>query len=447
MKSLSLILAGVMAAFVVFSPALVLEYWSDDIDHLQEVAGLKVGRVSFARYLFMPHNEHIVPLLRLQDLYITRNWGFEAEPAYRLAILWFGICAALTGLLVLKLTGSFRRGLTATLVFAAAGTMAAMVVTMLTAMMFTQALACYLFALLVDKPWPRIALCAAACLCFPGSFPFAAAVAIASWPRHGWRAAAVWTALAALVLSYHRMAHWTAGSPSKPADLASAHVGLWLPLTAPFRLLWSWTGTVAPPLSVITVGGVLLWAAVFLATRKRMTGTAEWTVAAMLAGAVLQSLLTGVGRAQEFSLLEMFKTDRYYAWFLAPAAVAIACSAPRHWAVAALAGALLVPARLEMNRMVRESLSYISHTPLDHARKLASMVADEIRREPDTPFNVQEQFLRMPGVHKGGMNLSTVIFVSYPDSLPGLRFAPQLSPPEKKRLDDLLYRWRIFRGF
>lgn len=446
MKTASLILVGILAAFVVFWPALGLEYWTDDFDHLQEVAGLKIDRLSFTRFLFLPHNEHIVPVLRLQDLYVSRRWGFEAEPAYALAIIWFGLCAGLTGLLARKMTGSNLRGLAAALLFAAAGTMSTMLVTVLTAMMFTQALACYLLALMAEKPSQKVALCAMACLCFPGSFPFAAAVAAASWPRWGWRAGAAWIALTAVVLGYHRWAHWMADSPSKPVDLSWAPAGLWLPLTAPFRLFWSWTGLAAPSPAVIAAGGGVLWALGVLLGWRRLAHGTRWMAASLLAGAVLQSLLTGAGRGSAFSTSEFFQTDRYYAFFLAPVAITLACSAPRHWAIGAAAAGLLLPARIEMNRQVRESLPYTSPLPLDQARKLASMAAEEIRREPDVPFRVRDEFVRIPGIHKGGMFLSTVIYISYPEGLPGMRFVPQVAPLERKRLDELLYRWRIFEG-
>jgi len=446
MKKASLFVVAVLAAFAVFYPILTLEYWSDDLDHLQSLATMRAGKISFLQWLIHPHNEHFTPVLRLFFLNYTERWGFDAKPAYTTAVFLFGLCAALTGMLAYRRTGSHARGLGAALFFAAMGTTAPMAVVVLTSTMFPQALAFYLLALLIENPWGRIACCIAAGVCFPGSFPFGIAVALDSWPKFGWRAGAAYAGVCGFVLAMNFAAHRFVGFNIKAIDPAGIPFGLWIPYTAPFRMIWSLHGSVDPPIPMMAAVSAVLWAILFwLGWRMRDSGTRR-LILVLLAGAVSQSLLTGAGRGVEMSLRDLFWSDRYYTYFLTPAALFLVCAPVRSWALVAVAAATVLTARVEFDRMRRTTFIGRPMAHFDNASRLGSMIADEMRLNPGKPLILEDEFLPMPGMHKGGMHLSTLFYICYPSGLQGVAFAPQLTAEQRLRQDDLMTRWRVAAG-
>ena len=428
MKKASLFVVAVLAAFAVFHPALDLEYWSDDLDHLQAIGILRAGKVSFLWWLFQNHNEHVVPVLRLFFLTITGRSGFNAHTAYALSIVLWGLCAGLTGMLAYRSTGSYARGCSAALLFAAMGTTATMSVTVLTSTMFPQALAFYLLALLIRNPWGKIVCCVLAGVCFPGSFPFGVAVALDSWPRFGWRAVAAFAGVSVFVLAMNLAAHRFVGATPKAIDLRGVPFGLWMPFTTPFRMIWSLHGTVDPPIKMMAAVSAALWVIIIWLGRGMGDSRTRWLILVLLAGGLCQTLVTGGGRGMEMSLRDLYYTDRYYTYFLTPAALFIACAPLRSWMLIAVAAAALLGSSLEFRRMRRDAFQ---GRPLDHfdkANRLSWMIADEVRLNPGKPLILEDDFLPMPGMNKGGLRLSTVFYICYPNGLHGVVFAQRPDP-------------------
>jgi hypothetical protein len=446
MKKVSLFALAVLAAFAVFYPALDLEYWSDDLDHLKAIAILRAGKVSFLWWLIQTHNEHVVPVLRLFFLNLTSRSGFNAQTAYALSIATWGVCAGLTGMLAYRSTGSYARGCSAALLFAAMGTTAKMSVTVLTSSMFSQALAFYLLALLIQNPWGKIACCVAAGICFPASFPFGVAVALDAWPRFGWRSFAAFAGVSALVLAWNLGAHSYVGAVPKAIDPRGVPFGLWMPYTTPFRIIWSMHGIGDPPIKMMAAVSAALWGILIWLGKKMGDTPTRRLILVLLAGGLCQTLVTGGGRGMEMTFRDLFFTDRYYTYFLTPAALFIACAPLRNWALVAVSAAVLVTSSVEFSRLRRDAYD---GRPLDHfnkANRLGEMIADEVRQNPGKPLILTDVFLPMPGMHLGGIHLSTVFYICYPSGLEGVRFSEEQTPEQRLRQDDLMTRWRVAAG-
>src|SRR6266853_6402924 len=63
----------------VFWRTLSLPYALDDISQLSALAAMRAGRMSFSDWLFLPHNEHVLPLLRLLFWGATWVGGLDAS--------------------------------------------------------------------------------------------------------------------------------------------------------------------------------------------------------------------------------------------------------------------------------------------------------------------------------------------------------------------------------
>ncbi len=169
-------------------------------------------------------------------------------------------------------------------------------------------------------------------------------------------------------------------------------------------------------------------------------------MASLTAAAVARSLLTGMGRASMFSLRELFMTDRYYAFLLAPAALGAAFLIPGRWLGAAVAALLLIPAGAQVRRTPGVEASFNRARSLAPAMLLAAMIEDEVRPAGVQGLTLMDEFVRVPEIHKDGMNLAAVVCVTYPDDLPRLCFAGSLTQEEKSRQESLLLRGRLRAG-
>ncbi len=68
--------AVIFASFLIFLPVLRSRYFFDDFEHLALIA----QQDGFGMWLFVPHNEHTVPLMRLLYYLCFNGWGADPAP-------------------------------------------------------------------------------------------------------------------------------------------------------------------------------------------------------------------------------------------------------------------------------------------------------------------------------------------------------------------------------
>src|ERR1700743_601952 len=64
-----------------------VSYGFDDIAHLHALAAFRSGEITFPTWLFLQHNEHIVPLLRLYFMAATKISGLSSAAMHVLLFL------------------------------------------------------------------------------------------------------------------------------------------------------------------------------------------------------------------------------------------------------------------------------------------------------------------------------------------------------------------------
>src|SRR5207248_2887165 len=107
---------------LVFWQAFSLPYTFDDVDQLQGLATMRSGQISTMSWLFLKHNEHIVPMVRLYFWLGTRISGLDAWALHIMVLLTYVAGAFGSAWIFLSLTRSrFGTFLAGTIYAGAAG--------------------------------------------------------------------------------------------------------------------------------------------------------------------------------------------------------------------------------------------------------------------------------------------------------------------------------------
>jgi len=242
----------------VFWRAFPLSYALDDMDLLADLATMRSGHIPFYLFLAQPHNEHLVPLVRL--LFWGATWvsGIDAWAA-RIAVVLVHVAGAMACAILTSYVSRNRLApwLAGTL-YAGAGGFAGSVVWEITIATFSIAATLLSFAILaVAGPagHRKAALIASLALVLASGMGMAAGsvVAATSIPAYilienpklavsRWRAILAYLLLAALILvgASLALAHWSVSATLRFSGLLG---GGWLILTAPFRFLVAWVSS------------------------------------------------------------------------------------------------------------------------------------------------------------------------------------------------------------
>ena len=103
--AVALALVVLAAGLVQFFPTLRTAYAYDDLDCLNQAADVLAGKASFWEVALRPHNEHLMPLLRMAFHASAAWFGIDATP-FRLAVFGAHLMAAwFLGLLALRYSG------------------------------------------------------------------------------------------------------------------------------------------------------------------------------------------------------------------------------------------------------------------------------------------------------------------------------------------------------
>jgi hypothetical protein len=114
-----LLLAAVSLAcgFALYARTLTASYAYDDMDHLSAAADALSGRSPFWPFVFRPHLEHLVPMVRIAFYASARLFGTDAFPFRLLLLLAHAASAFFLGLIVRRYSQTDAAGIAAALAY------------------------------------------------------------------------------------------------------------------------------------------------------------------------------------------------------------------------------------------------------------------------------------------------------------------------------------------
>jgi hypothetical protein len=441
----------------VFRKAFLLSYALDDMDQLAALAAMRSGHMPFYLFLALPHNEHLLPLVRL--LFLAATWvsGIDAWAA-RIAVMLIHIagamaCAILTSYVSRNRLAPWLAGT----IYAGAAGFSSIVIWEITAANFSLAATLLYFAIVaLAGPAGRgkAALCASLALVLASCMGMAAAAVVAgtSIPAYiflanpklalsRWRAILVYLLLAVLMLlgASLNLAHW-GGSPT--VRFSGLLRGGWLTLTAPLRFLMSWrplleSWLLRSPLH-IAAGSVAAWA-ILLVSSYWLERKARILLLALWAGDCVFTLLIGLGRSG-VSLFDLFMTDRYYYFFLLPLSIHVAAVAAA-WisgltanrrgakplaaiAIAFVIAVSLVGSRAKLDLTIPWTIWQLHERALLRGQALVRLIAARASAlQGSRELWLSDGEIPFEGVHKNSIQLSTLFFTEFPNGLPGVKWS------------------------
>ncbi len=445
-----------LCSLFVFWRALTLPFALDDLDQLHALAVMRSGRMPFGSWLMLPHNEHLLPLLRLLFWAATRITGLDPAAA-RIAILLTHVAGAMAcALLTLCCSRNRLAGWLAGTIYAGAAGFAGSPLWEVTIAQFSMAATLLTFALVAitgprGRAAPIVSLtlilgsCSAMAEVVVATISIPAYVFIAhprlAWSR--WQAIRACLCLQVLIFMW---ASWTLNrwgvSPTMKPRLSGLLGGGWLVLTAPYRFLMAWV-----PLPDSSLGANLLnaaawsalaWTALVLSSRWLDKAT-KGLLLALWTGDILFAMLVGLGRS-DFSLLTLFLTDRYYYFFLLPlsihaavvasaiisklrmsgriAKLSIACG------VVALVMAGLAGSRLKLGLAIPWKIYSFHRKALSEGKALADLISVRAStQEPPREILLADGEIPFDGIHKDRIALSTLFFSEFPSGVRGVKWA------------------------
>ncbi len=443
-----------LCALFVFWRTLSLSYALDDINQLSALAAMRGGRMSFGQWLFLPHNEHVVPLLRLLFWGATLVGGTDATAARLAVILVHAAGATACALLTWCVTRDRITAWLAGTLYAGAAGFAGSVVWEIAASLFSISAMFLTAAIAViaapfshrrEALYGSIALIVCSCAGMPGAVAAATAIPAYVWlsrPKLAtgpWRAISLYLLVQALILLaiVAVLAHWNV-SPTMAPRMSGLLGGAWLVYTAPFRFLATWTDAVEPRVAQAAMWSAAAWAAIAISARW-IEGPVRRLLFALWAGDAALALLVGLGRS-DFTYLTFLYTDRYYYFFLLPLAIqtaAVGASLARRtgmlaaFAMAALIAAGFFGSRLKMEAAVPWATYRLHHEAWTRGKALAGLIEARALGPLSRDLTLADGLAPFDGVHTGGLELSTLFFTQYPHGFPRVRWAAP-----KQRLTD-----------
>lgn len=114
-----LLLAGasLICGFALYAGTLTASYAYDDMDHLNSAADVLAGRAAYWKFVFRPHLEHLVPMVRVAFHASARLFGTEAFPFRLLVLLAHVASAFFLGLTVRRYSQTDAAGIAAALAY------------------------------------------------------------------------------------------------------------------------------------------------------------------------------------------------------------------------------------------------------------------------------------------------------------------------------------------
>jgi hypothetical protein len=452
----------------VFWPVMAFPYAFDDVDMLNAVGLYRAGLLDGTRLLIGPHNEHVVPLVRMLFLAFSDAFQLDARFFHAFLIGVHALGAWACALLMLPITRGTLPAATTLVAYVAFGASASTAVWYPTASVFMLASVAIWASLAayarVSRPWAASVACLClvvlACTATSSAVPLLLSpivLAVGSSGRPvGSRIALVATvlvvglAVAAVAAASYR---YYAGVPLPVPQLTTQRllVGAGIVLMAPGLLIAGWVpGLPITPFGVILAsmaGWVCLVSALWLSDRR-----AWCLLAAAWAGPLAMAMVIGVARPNQ-TFASLIATDRYYYPFVAPLAMHVGLlagamtrtrEAVPAWRFAAWLG-LAVTVWMSANAMSAATtipLAILTQHADGWARQIR--LAEWIAFEARTPLTVSMGQVPIAGMHKEGLTLPALIALLHPDKPVSFRYT--LNPSESARLNRVLEQWRANAG-
>ncbi|MBK9166834.1 MAG: hypothetical protein IPM24_05145 [Bryobacterales bacterium] len=453
-----LLAAALAAALVASWSVLTLPYLSDDLDHLHAAAEFLEGeRTLLAGWLFAPHNEQTLPLMRAAFLVGALLGGWNALPLRLLLLAVHSAAAVALGLIVWRAVGQRTAAWWSTILYAAGMGFAGGVIWCPSNAIFLLGGAAFLGTLWILLRWshrPDLAWSlslAGVLLAAMGTNGAAAATATLPavvWllriPLRRWQWAAYPAVSACLLLAarwnFERLAPFPATEISVRTFLAFE----WMAYLVPLKFAVAWIPGVHPSWAVVLAAGVLGWAAFALSLRA-IAADDRRLLAALALPAAAVTALVAYGRSYE-ALETLYWTDRYYYFVLAPMAAWAGLLLARLPARAA--AVLAVLCTLGAHGQMREGVpwnGYREHAAgLGHAAALLERIEAEAAQ---APLSLTDARLPLAGVHHGAMSLVCIVRVAHPRGVPGLTFVQgSMTAVDSARWNRLADAWADERG-
>lgn len=114
---LLLALLSLICGFALYAGTLRASYSYDDIDHLNAAADVLSGRAAYWPFIFRPHLEHLVPMVRVAFHASARLFGTEAFPFRLLVLLAHAASAFFLGLTARRYSQTDAAGVAAALAY------------------------------------------------------------------------------------------------------------------------------------------------------------------------------------------------------------------------------------------------------------------------------------------------------------------------------------------
>jgi hypothetical protein len=114
---LALAAVSLICGFALYAGTLTASYAYDDMDHLNAAADVLSGRAPYWPFVFRPHLEHLVPMVRVAFHASARLFGAEAFPFRLLLLLAHAASAFFLGLTVRRYSRTDAAGIAAALAY------------------------------------------------------------------------------------------------------------------------------------------------------------------------------------------------------------------------------------------------------------------------------------------------------------------------------------------
>jgi hypothetical protein len=452
----------------VFSRTFRIAYAYDDLDQLHALATFRSGQIPLTGWLFLNHNEHILPLVRLYFWAGTAITGLNALALHILVFLTYVAAALACAWMFFSVTRSRLGAFLAGTFYAGAGGFAGSTVWQPCDAQFSISGTPLFFAMAIlvspclRRKWAvpavlalmvvsslAMAATSVAAFCIPVYLYLAKPDVLSVRQRNVAIGASALLSAAILmgtrlVMSLRGLHHLVTFTGK------GALAGLFFIATAPGRYLLAWAPIRNPSLNpdvIVSVAGWLLivttWR--FVPRRLRELLLALWI------GASLLTFLIGLARYDQ-TYEWLFTVDRYYFFFLLPLSLQTAaaldhaiakvlygaCPA-RKAAITCVAGGVLLCLLAMSHSRLDRTIDWVylnaSRKEFKQAKTLAELLKIESARQS---LHLVDGPLLMPGVHKRHMALACVVFTRFPAGLPGITWTHSASPPTS-----VDFRWRV----
>ena len=435
---------------LVFARGFGTPYSYDDIAHLQALATLRSGEMSFFSWFFLNHNEHIVPLLRLYYMVGTRISGLSSAATHVLIFLNYIVGAFACAWISLSLTRSRLGAFLAGTIFAGAGGCAGSIVWQSTDAQFSVAGTPLILAIailvspLARRRWSNVAVLllivvsamgmggiVVAALSIP-LYLFLARPGTMATARRWWMIGLSLSLSGVLLLitSWLMARH---GIHGPKFTMAGVRYGLFLVLLTPGRFLMTWTPFEDPALPTAVALSVAGWL-LLIASVRWVPKPLRTLLLSLWVGNGLLAVLIGIGRYNIFTYPDLFHTDRYHYFFLLPLALQTAAildrltrrllqktTPPWRGAVIGALGcamlAALVMSHIRMGKGILWPTIAEYKTEFREAKVLAKIVR---RVAAGQNLHLADGPIRFPGTLDEHLGFSAIIFAQFPKGLPGV---------------------------